>query len=151
MRVGTVAGTRPVSLNRKWRLGSNITTSAVLLDQEPGWAVTDSTNQSYIDAMTRKADLIYNATLDALPHVSIDMFGWGCVEPSMGMSKHACPGPEPWGHADPKKNTPGCSPNGNTAAGKWCGLVDQPYNGGWGNEDVRPCGCNGYTLSSMTA
>lgn len=45
----------------------------MLLDQEPGWAVTDSTDQSYIDAMTRKADLIYNATLDALPHVSIDM------------------------------------------------------------------------------
>ena len=110
------------------RYSSNVNVSAVLLDQEPGWAVTPATNASYRHAMTRKADLIYNLTLEVFPDVTIDLFGWACVEKAVGLSQTPC------------TDVNSCA-NGNSAAGNWCGL-----GGGWGNEDVKGCGCNGYTL-----
>ena len=115
------------------RFGSEINVSAVLLDQEPGWSVKPDTNLSYIDAMTRKADLVYNLTLEVFPDIKIDLFGWGSVEKAVGLSKLPC------------KDPSSCA-NGNSAAGTWCGM-----GGGWGNEDVKRCGCNGYTLRERSA
>ena len=40
--------------------------------------------------MNRKADLIYNATLSVFPDAQIDLFGWGCVEPAVGLGNMIC-------------------------------------------------------------
>lgn len=115
------------------RLGSNVTIAAVLLDQEPGWAVTPDTNASYLAAMKRKSDLVYNATLELLGKgVKIDLFGWGCIEKAMGLSKIPVGDPIN-GYA-----------NGGSVNGLWCG-----FGKGWGNADVQRCGCNGYTLTEI--
>ena len=118
------------------RYKSNINISAVLLDQEPGWSVTPATNASYKHAMTRKADLIYNLTLEVFPDAAIDLFGWACVEKAVGLSQLPC--------ADENA----CA-NGNSAAGSWCGIPSASK--GWGNEDVSLCGCNGYTLDERAS
>lgn len=110
------------------RLNCSVNVSAMLIDQEAGWVVTAATNATYKAAMIRKSDLIFNATLTVFPHLEIDLNGWGCVERALGLSK--LPGP----------------PMTSSVDGSWCGLVDAEVARGWGNEDVRNCGCNGYTL-----
>ena len=115
------------------KLGANISIAAMLLDQEPGWAVTPSTNATYLAAMKRKSDLIFNATVELLgSDVKIDMFGWGCIEKAMGLSKVPVGDPIN-GYA-----------NGGSVNGLWCG-----FGKGWGNADVQRCGCNGYALSEL--
>ena len=115
------------------RLGSNVSIAAMLLDQEPGWAVTPRTNASYLAAMKRKSDLVFNATVKLLgEHVKIDMFGWGCIEKAMGLSKVPVGDPIS-GYA-----------NGGSVNGLWCG-----FGKGWGNADVQRCGCNGYALTEI--
>ena len=98
------------------RLGANISIAAMLLDQEPGWAITPHTNASYLAAMKRKSDLIFNITVELLgEEVKIDMFGWGCIEKAMGLSKVPVGDPIN-GYA-----------NGGSVNGLWCG-----FGKGWG-------------------
>ena len=98
------------------RLGANISIAAMLLDQEPGWAITPDTNASYLAAMKRKSDLIFNITVELLgEEVKIDMFGWGCIEKAMGLSKVPVGDPIN-GYA-----------NGGSVNGLWCG-----FGKGWG-------------------
>ena len=93
------------------RLGANISIAAMLLDQEPGWAITPDTNASYLAAMKRKSDLIFNITVELLgEEVKIDMFGWGCIEKAMGLSKVPVGDPIN-GYA-----------NGGSVNGLWCGF-----------------------------